>query len=94
MPKRTTIVGNDITYDFVNCNEAFCSEAESDFEAPLTQLSLLVDKSPSCGQTITFTCESAPITVNCIFFAGKSVFCSKACANSISVMGSVMEFSQ
>ena len=73
MPERTTIVGDDFAYDFVNCNEAFCSEAESNFEAPLTQLGLLVDKSPSCGQTITFTCQSAPITVNYIFFAEKSV---------------------
>ena len=92
MPERITIVGNDFTYDFENCNEAFCSETIIDLDAQLPQLGLLVEKSPSCGQTVTFTCQSAPITVNCIFFAGKSVFCSKACANSISVMHSEVEW--
>ena len=64
MPERTAIVGDDFAYDFVNCNEPFCSEAEIDIDASLTQLGLLVDKSPSCGQTITFMCQSAPIMVN------------------------------
>ena len=71
MPQRTTIVGDDITYDFVNCNDTFCSEKIIDFDAPLAQLGLLVDKSPSCGQTITFMCQSAPIMVNYMPLAQK-----------------------
>jgi hypothetical protein len=63
MPERTTIVGNDIAFDFENCNEAFCSEKIINLDAPLAQLGLLVDKSPSCGQTVTFTCQSAPVMV-------------------------------
>ena len=71
MPERTTIVGNDIAIDFDNCNEAFCSEKILNLDAPLPQLGLLVDKSPSCGQTVTFKCQSAPIMVNFSLFLRK-----------------------
>ena len=71
MPERTTIVGNDIALDFENCNGAFCSEKIINLDAPLPQLVLLVDKSPSCGQTVTFKCQSAPISVNFSHFLRK-----------------------
>ena len=71
MPERTTTVGHDITLDFENCNEAFCSEKIINLDAPLPQLVLLVDKSPSCGQTVTFMCQSAPINVNFSHFLRK-----------------------
>jgi len=61
MPERTTIVGNDTTFDFVHCNETFCSEKLISYEAPEAQIKLLVEKSPKCSQTITFECQSAPI---------------------------------
>lgn len=61
MPERTTIVGNDVAHDFGHCNKTFCSEKNITFDAPLPQLGLLMEKSPSCHQTITFECQSAPI---------------------------------
>jgi len=61
MPERTTIVGKEVSYDFDNCNETFCSEKNITYDAPLPQLNLLVDKSPSCSQIITFECQSAPV---------------------------------
>ena len=64
MPERTTIVGKEVAYDFFPCNKSFCSEKDISFDAPLPQLGLLVEKSPSCHQTVTFNCQAAPIMVS------------------------------
>ena len=64
MPERTTIVGKEVAYEFLPCNKSFCSEKDISFDAPLAQLGLLVKKSPSCHQTVTFDCQAAPIMVS------------------------------
>ena len=64
MPERTTFVGDDTAYEFVNCNDSFCSETLITYKAPKPQLDLLVKKSPSCRQTIVFNCQSSPIMVS------------------------------
>lgn len=64
MPERTTIVGKEVAFDFDHCNETFCSEKNITYDAPLPQLNLLVEKSPSCSQIVTFECQSAPIMVS------------------------------
>jgi hypothetical protein len=71
MPERTTIVGKELSYDFDHCNETFCSEKNITYDAPLPQLNLLVDKSPSCSQMVTFECQSAPVMVSYLFIPFK-----------------------
>ena len=63
MPERTTIVGNDFNASFDHCNNEFCSEKHIEYDAPMPQLKLLLEKSPSCSQSITFDCYQAQLTV-------------------------------
>lgn len=67
MPEGKTFVGNNEVFDFDKCNETYCSEKNINHEAPMDQLLLLLDKSPSCSQTITFNCQRAPTLVSCIY---------------------------
>merc|ERR1712156_911882 len=61
MPEQTTIIGDDIEFDFLHCNHSFCSEKLITYKASKEQLSLMVNKSPSCKQTVVFNCQSSPI---------------------------------
>ena len=63
MPERTTIVGDDFKASFDQCGNTFCSEKHIKYDAPLPQLKLLLEKSPSCSQSIKFDCYQAMITV-------------------------------
>ena len=72
MPDRTTIVGKEVAYDVDHCNESFCSEKNITYDAPLPQLNLLVEKSPSCNQIVTFECQSAPVMVSYLLISFKS----------------------
>ena len=64
MPERTTIVGNDFPATFDHCNASFCSEKPIQYSAPMPQLKLLLEKSPSCSQSIKFDCQLAQIMVS------------------------------
>ena len=70
MPERTTVVGNDFTATFDNCDASFCSEKPIQYAAPMPQLKLLLEKSPSCTQSIKFDCQAAQIMVSKLFFLG------------------------
>ena len=67
MPERTTMVGNDFTATFDHCNASFCSEKPIQYSAPMPQLKLLLEKSPSCSQSIKFDCQLAQIVVSFLF---------------------------
>ena len=68
MPERTTIVGNDFTTTFDHCNASFCSEKVIQYSAPMPQLKLLLEKSPSCSQSIKFDCQLAQIMVKILMY--------------------------
>ena len=66
------MVGNDFTATFDHCtNASFCSEKLIQYTAPMPQLKLLLEKSPSCSQSIKFDCQAAQIMVS--FFSGKYI---------------------
>ena len=60
-------LGNDTTFQFDQCNEAFCSEKSIEYDAPKSQLSILLEESPRCTQELTFHCFFAPVMVSVIF---------------------------
>ena len=60
-------LGNDTTFQFDQCNEAFCSEKSIEYDAPKSQLSILLEDSPRCTQELTFHCFMAPVMVSAIF---------------------------
>ena len=66
MPEGKTTVGENTTYDFLQCNGSYCSEKVIEFEAPISQLLLLAEKSPECIQTVRFDCQSAKVSVSSI----------------------------
>ena len=49
-----------------HCEDSFCSEKEVVYSAPMPQLKLLLEKSPSCVQEVKFDCQLAPIVVSFI----------------------------
>ena len=57
------ILGNDSNYQFQQCEKAFCNEKTIEIGAPMAQIILLLEKSPSCKQEIVFECQSAPVMV-------------------------------
>ena len=67
------MLGDDIVHQFENCQERFCSEKIIDIEAPMPQLILLLEKSPSCKQEITFNCFLAPIMVKVYLLNGQVI---------------------
>ena len=66
MPEGTTSVGENTTFDFLHCNGSYCSEKVIEFEAPISQVLLLAEKSPECIQTVRFDCQSAKVRVSSI----------------------------
>ena len=60
-------LGNATTFQFDQCNEAFCSEKSIEYDAPKSQLSILLEDSPRCTQELTFHCFMAPVMVSAIF---------------------------
>ena len=67
MPERTTIIGNDFKASFNHCNDSVCSEKHIKYAAPMPQLKLLLEKSPSCSQSIKFDCYQAKLMVRFSF---------------------------
>ena len=67
MPERTTIVGNDFKASFDHCDNSFCSEKHIEYAASMPQLKLLLEKSPSCTQSIKFDCYQAKLMVSYFF---------------------------
>ena len=47
---------------------SFCSEKHIEFAAPMPQMKLLLEKSPSCSQSIKFDCYQAKLMVRFSFF--------------------------
>ena len=72
MPERTTIIGNDFKASFDRCNDSVCSEKHIKYDAPMPQLKLLLEKSPSCSQSIKFDCYQAELMVR--FFFLESIY--------------------
>ena len=66
MPEGKTTVGENTTYDFLQCNGSYCSEKVIELEAPISQVLLLAEKSPECIQTVRFDCQSAKVSVSSI----------------------------
>ena len=67
MPERTTIIGNDFKASFDHCDNRFCSEKNIEYAAPMPQLKILLEKSPSCKQSIKFDCYQAKLMVRFSF---------------------------
>ena len=52
---------------FDRCEDSFCSEKEVEYSASMPQLKLLLEKSPSCTQSIKFDCYQAKLMVSYFF---------------------------
>jgi hypothetical protein len=67
MPERTTIIGNEFKASFDHCDNRFCSEKHIEYTASMPQLKNLLEKSPSCKQSIKFDCYQAKLMVRFSF---------------------------
>ena len=86
MPERTTIIGNDFKASFDHCDNSFCSEKHIEYAAPMPQLKLLLEKSPSCTQSIKFDCYQAKLMVRYFFL---NVYTSGSCIIQLLGLGKI-----
>ena len=66
-----TIVGEDMNFEFEQCDTAQCSEVTIQYDAQTDQIKRLMMDSGFCSQMIHFHCKNAPLQTVCEYSCNK-----------------------